>query len=311
MIKVVCEECGKEFEIQPNRLKHRRGKYCSKVCLYKAMRKIVGENNPGWNRIKVVCLECKKEFEVTPSRKKDGRRYCSKACWDKARKKVVVGNNHPRWKGGCIKRNCLECGKEFITHWGEGKYCSRQCAGKARRGLLSREKNPSWRGGKVKLVCETCGKEFEVHPVHVRGGEKKYCSKKCMYKSLEVAFVGENNPCWKGGVSFEPYCIKFNREFKERVRAFFGYVCQSCGHIWQPGEEKLAVHHVNYRKDSCCDVDVKPIFVPLCFRTCHTKTNHNRDYWEKYFTDLINEKYGGKCYFSREEMEEFKTRGLG
>ena len=43
---------------------------------------------------------------------------------------------------------------------------------------------------------------------------------------------GPNSPRWKGGISFEPYCEKFNEEFKERVRAFFGYRCQypGCNH---------------------------------------------------------------------------------
>jgi len=34
---------------------------------------------------------------------------------------------------------------------------------------------------------------------------------------LSKANRGKNNPAWKGGVSFEPYCIQFNNEFKERV----------------------------------------------------------------------------------------------
>ncbi len=46
---------------------------------------------------------------------------------------------------------------------------------------------------------------------------------------LSAAFKGENNHRWRGGVSFEPYCIKFNREFKERVLEFFGRKCAECG----------------------------------------------------------------------------------
>ncbi len=124
---------------------------------------------------------------------------------------------------------------------------------------------------------------------------------------------GEKNPqymkrgplsChWKGGVSYEPYCPKFTKEFKERVRAFFGYTCQKCGHIWQLGEKKLAVHHVNYRKDACCHPTVIPLFVPVCAGSCHSVTGHNRGFWEPYFTTMINLKHGGKCYFSKEEYD--------
>jgi hypothetical protein len=112
----------------------------------------------------------------------------------------------------------------------------------------------------------------------------------------------DKHPNWMGGKSFEPYCPKFNKEFKERVRAFFGYVCPECG-TPQNGS-KLHVHHVNFNKMSCCD-DTIPLFVPLC-NSCHTATNFNREYWEEYFTEMIDGYYQGKCYFTKEEMLALK-----
>jgi len=110
---------------------------------------------------------------------------------------------------------------------------------------------------------------------------------------------GEKGSNWMGGISFFPYCPKFNSEFKERVRAFFNHQCAECG---EPQKDKaLAVHHVNFNKGSCCDPYAPRLFVPLC-ASCHSKTNSNRDYWEQHFTEMINEYYGGKCYFLTEEM---------
>ena len=117
----------------------------------------------------------------------------------------------------------------------------------------------------------------------------------------------ERNGAWKGGISFEPYCEKFTKEFRERVRVFFDYTCQICGHVWSVGERHLAVHHVNFNKDSCCNEDVEPLFVPLC-TSCHTKTNFDREHWEKYFTSIITERYDGGCYLSKDEMEEYKDK---
>lgn len=108
---------------------------------------------------------------------------------------------------------------------------------------------------------------------------------------------GKDHPSWKGGSSFEPYCPKFNKEFRERVRAFFNYTCLLCG-VPQNGR-LLGVHHCNYNKNSCCDTSI-PLFVPLC-ASCHTKTNHDREYWQQHFTDIINTYYQGKCYLSKEE----------
>jgi len=105
---------------------------------------------------------------------------------------------------------------------------------------------------------------------------------------------GEKNGRWRGGVSFEPYCQKFNRGFKERVREFFNYRCVVCGKTREEVGRALAVHHVNYDKMVCCN-GVKPLFVVLC-QSHNAYANNDRPYWEQYFTAIINEKYGGLCY---------------
>ena len=109
------------------------------------------------------------------------------------------------------------------------------------------------------------------------------------------ALKGDKCYLWKGGISYEPYCPKFNKEFKTRVRNFFGNKCAGCG---KQTVYNLHVHHVNFNKMSCCD-GVVPLFVPLC-RACHCKTNHNRNYWEGYYTRIVNEDYGGECYEPKE-----------
>ena len=193
---------------------------------------------------------------------------------------------------------CIGCKKEYelppyrIKN-GFGKYCSKKCA------KLYGEKRTSI---KIKKVCQECGKEFEIIPSREKNNEGVYCSKTCHYKSRSKTFTGENNHNWNGGSSFQPYCPKFTNEFKERVRTFFGHKCMmpGCNHVWQPGETKLAVHHVNFLKNSCCNPSIPRLFVPLCHQPCHTKTNHNRPYWEKLFTKLIVEEFNGQCYLPKE-----------
>lgn len=117
---------------------------------------------------------------------------------------------------------------------------------------------------------------------------------------------------WYGNVTHydnPQYCEKFNREFKERVRAFRGYVCFECGEIQSINDKKkLSIHHVHYDKKMCCNGSPQDV-VPLC-TSCHTKTNHNREYWEDHFTEMIYENDPtGKCFFTKEEMKEYK-RGI-
>ena len=109
--------------------------------------------------------------------------------------------------------------------------------------------------------------------------------------------IGEKNPNWQEGISFEPYCIKFNAEFKERVRDFFGRCCYVCGKNEIENGRKLDVHHVNYNKMVCCN-DVKPLFVPLC-QSCHSKTLKDRKYWEEFFTVSLEYLTDGECFLPK------------
>ena len=106
----------------------------------------------------------------------------------------------------------------------------------------------------------------------------------------------ESNGRWKGGVSFQPYCQKFNGRFKESIRDKFNRTCFLCGitekDMQQDQRErgkkriyKLSVHHVNYNKNCLCDDSICE-FVPLCI-SCHAKTNSDREYWEAQITERI------------------------
>lgn len=101
-----------------------------------------------------------------------------------------------------------------------------------------------------------------------------------------------------------PYCEKWTEDLKERVRAYWNYQCFECG-TPQNGY-KLPVHHVHYNKKTCCDGSPHDL-IPLC-KSCHSITNHNRDYWEDHFTELIYSlNPEGKCFFTREEMASFQV----
>lgn len=174
------------------------------------------------------------------------------------------------------------------------------------KNLPTGDKNPNWKGGNVKKICLNCHCEFEAKPYPKKAfSERKFCTIKCAYEYRKTSgdLKGQKNPQWRGGISFGKYCPKFNFEFKERVRAFFGYTCQVCGHVWIEGETRLAVHHVNYEKMVCCS-NIKPLFVPVCAHGCHSKTNFNRDYWEEIFTNKIMLEHNGECYVEKDSISE-------
>ena len=116
---------------------------------------------------------------------------------------------------------------------------------------------------------------------------------------MSRAMSGPGNHEWRGGISFEPYCPKFNENLKKRIRAFFEYRCIMCGKHETEQKRKLSCHHVEYNKSACCDG--KPVqFAATCGK-CHSKTNHNRTEWEVVLHRIIEEIYGGRSYFTKEE----------
>ena len=266
-IEITCRcGCGKKFEVTPSRLAEGKGKYYSLECYYKVVK----------NKIKKTCkCGCGREFYTQPS---VNRKYFSKKCYHKSLRKQK------------IKVTChCGCGKEFEINqsqvkWGNGsKYYSIKCVARAKTK-------------KITVVCQECGIEFKAPLYKVNKGEAKYHNRSCQDKARSREWSGPNSPFWQGGSSFTPYCFKFNPKFRESVRKHQGYRCALCGHIWQPGEIRLSVHHVHARKDSCCNEESPREFVCLCSRTCHHKTIGKEKYFIPRFIRYILKNFNGQSY---------------
>lgn len=106
-----------------------------------------------------------------------------------------------------------------------------------------------------------------------------------------ISQSGSNNHNWIGGISFEQYDKKFNRDFKLSILKRDDFCCLKCSK--QAKQElmdfnrTLAIHHINYDKlltieENCC---------ALCLR-CNIEVNSNRKHWVNFFQSLLSEKYG-------------------
>ena len=115
----------------------------------------------------------------------------------------------------------------------------------------------------------------------------------------KLKISGPNSPNWKGGISFEPYCLKFNNTFKELIRDKFNRKCFLCdiSELEQMEDQmrrskkpyRLSIHHVSYNKNCLCD-DIDCEFIPLC-SSCHSKTTiGDRAYWENHIIKLLTER---------------------
>jgi len=93
---------------------------------------------------------------------------------------------------------------------------------------------------------------------------------------------GDKAVAWRGGVSFIPYCPKFNKSLKNKIRERDQHSCQLCG--CKENGKKLDIHHVHYDKPNC-----DPDLITLC-RICHAKVNFNRAYYENLFIDNLKQR---------------------
>lgn len=87
-----------------------------------------------------------------------------------------------------------------------------------------------------------------------------------------------NNPNWRGGISFNKYSPLFNKQLKERVRVRDNFICQICGIPELECKSRLDIHHIDYNKKNN-NIDN---LISLC-RKCHIKTNYNRKDWTNKF----------------------------
>jgi len=94
---------------------------------------------------------------------------------------------------------------------------------------------------------------------------------------------GEGNPNWNGGTSKERHDWIFKKIISKQIRERDNYTCQLCGKI---DYIDLNVHHIDYNKHNNSFSNL----ISLC-RSCHTKTNRNRDYWKKELINIIKNKY--------------------
>ncbi len=145
---------------------------------------------------------------------------------------------------------------------------------------------PMSKEGRKRLSASKSGKKHHFYGKHLSDEHKAKISVACSNPSEEWrqkisdALSGEKSVHWLGGISFEPYCKKFNARFKEKVRQKYGRRCFICGKTEAENVKRLSVHHVNYNKKCVYSDDDTCRFVPLC-SSCHSKTNKNRDEWEK------------------------------
>lgn len=264
----ICPSCGKEHI---KKSYDKSGPFCSNECYLKSIR----------NRVKTNCAGCGKEVEKSRHQvDTQDNCFCSRECLSKWQKENWQGINHPNYSQ--VEVPCSSCGNILLRNrWAienrKYHFCDSDCLHnfmKSEDGWGSKEK--------VLVLCANCGEELYIAPAEIDRYKNHFCNSSCLYEFN----VGENNPNWKGGLSFQDYGLEFNEKLKEEVRERDNRTCQLCGLV--ETSRKHDCHHIDYQKEN----NVKENLVSLCrVNGCHSRTNGDREYWEKYFKDFLQQKY--------------------
>jgi hypothetical protein len=216
-----------------------------------------------------------------------------------------------------------------------------------KRISVGRTGKPSWNKGKTgayspeyreKLRKAHQGKKLtEEHKRNIGKVQKNKVTPYSTKVKISDAHIGH----WYGAVkyvNYPIYCEKWNKDFRRRISAFNAYnhngvvICECCGLIQTT--KAFNRHHVYYDKKACCAVNedgdyysnlgIKgdPYtfeiigdpnkFVVLC-DGCHGYSNgqKDREYWARHYEKIVNEKYNGKSYFTKEEMLAYTREVCG
>lgn len=183
--------------------------------------------------------------------------------WNKG-KPHMRGEKHPLYGEHHTEESILKMSESH-----KGKYPSDETREKLR------ERIPWNKGKKCPEISGEKHPRFGRH--HTENAKRKMCEN-------HADFSLENHPQWRGGLSFLPYCSKFNDELKERIRERDGRKCQLCPCTEKENRRKLDVHHVHYDKENC-----EPDLISLC-NNCNLKVNFNRDYYENLFMEILKKR---------------------
>ncbi len=107
---------------------------------------------------------------------------------------------------------------------------------------------------------------------------------------FNVHRFGKSNPNYIDGRSLENYPSEYDEQLRNKIKKRDNYECKgkNCSitqeeHYIIYGRD-IEIHHIDYNKQNCNENNL----ITLC-KQCNLRANHNREFWLKYFKNVIKE----------------------
>jgi hypothetical protein len=180
------------------------------------------------------------------------------------------------------------------NHWQQGQRCT-VCVGNAKltieqvREELKKENyilvSDKYINGYTKLeyICS----EKHKHSIRWDDWKQGIRCPTCADIRHSIKVSGSMHPNWQGGISCEPYCEIWTKEYKEYIKERDGHKCLN-PYCSSKKPEALAIHHIDYNKKNCHPSNL----ITVC-RSCNSRANVDRDWHQTWYQAIIKNRYGG------------------
>ena len=175
------------------------------------------------------------------------------------------------------------------TNWRYNKRCP-YCAGNLKKDILFIKKQFE-KEGYVLISNEYTNSSTKLKykcpngHIHLKTWSDWNSGYRCPTCAI-IKRTGSSSPNWKGGKSFESYCLVwYDKEYKDDIKQRDNNICQNpcCFHT----AKRIAIHHIDYDKQNCHPSNL----ITLC-TSCNSRANKYRDWHKEWYQILMNKKYG-------------------
>lgn len=211
---------------------------------------------------KESCKECKQPYLCEKRRQ---NKFCSRDCVNKSEEYRKLKSKLQKGKPSAMKgKNLSKEVKEKISEAHKGKKLTKEHKRKISIGTKG-----------IKKSCEVRRRISKA----LKGRKFSEKTKKKM-KENHADFNLDKHPRWKGGKSFEPYCLNWTKKYKNEIKERDGNMCLNpvCMKI----QKKLSVHHIDYNKKNCGPNNL----ITLC-SSCNSRANSNRSWHRSWYTAIM------------------------
>lgn len=279
---VLCDYgCGQEAIYQ-----FKNGKQCcSKSKNSCPAQKLLGDKNPSKRKDVRKLLGLKED--LNPAKRPEVKEQIRQSILEKYKDPIYVqhckdGKKREPLVGNLTILCSYGCENLAKYQFKNGNYC---CSKESSECQVIAKKNPGTKGRKQ--TEESNKKRSESWTVERRERKSKELEERWedpKYRERQRELCngpGPNNGNWKGG--FSPYPPDFNGYLIELIKERDNYLCQNplCKKI----TKKLAVHHIDYNKDNCSNLNL----ITIC-NSCNSRANGKREYWKTFYQEIVKSK---------------------